>query len=452
MLDFGEWMRTRLGTFKFLGFRAKSFAANLGDHKPALQAGRKVSAASLDGVEISVISQFFWPELIGTAPYVTDLAKWFGERGASVTVVTSRPFYPEFRLTPGYEAGKKDREMVDGVSVFRLPTYIPTAGRALGRIVNEVYFLVGTVSRLVVGKIRQSDYVVTFSPSIMAVLAGVSARRRHGKHLAVIHDIQSGLAAGLGMVRSNQLIRLMQFVERFILNRADHIIVLSEKMKHTLQENGVHRPIEVLPIWVDPEKIYPISLKRNRTPVVVYSGNLGRKQGLHQVLALAEILLAERPDVRVVIRGSGTQFDVVQRQIKERGLKNVELGPLLPPENLNELLAEGDVHLVPQNPDAADFAMPSKVYGIMAAGRPFVCTALPGSTLWALQEETDALICSPPNDARAFADAVIGLLDHPGRRAAMGARGRTYVEQQAAREAVLARYAASLFGRKSLFP
>ena len=402
--------------------------------------------------KLLIVSQFFWPEPIGTPFYVTDFARWFSVRETDVTVLTGRPYYPEFRLWPDYDAGQRDRETMDGVNILRLPTYVPTAGKAIGRIVNETYFLFGVLLRLITGGIPRCHHVVSFSPSIMAVLAGVLTRRSGGQHLAVIHDIQSGLAAGLGMVGNSRFIQLMRFVERTVLNRVDRIVVLSEKMKQTLQAQGVRRPIEVLPIWVDPEKIYPITSKGNEPPVILYSGNLGRKQGLEQVLALAEIVLGERPDVRVIIRGSGSQLEMVSRQVRERGLKNVELDSLLPFEALNEGLAEGDVHLVPQNPDAADFAAPSKVYGIMAAGRPFVCTAAPGSTLWALQEETGALVCAPPNDPRAFADAVMVLLGDPERRAEMGARGRKYIEEHAARDVVLGRYAAFLCDKKGRLP
>lgn len=330
---------------------------------------------------------------------------------------------------------------MDGVKICRLPTYVPIAGKAISRIVSEVYFLIGVLLKIITGRISRSPHVISFSPSILAVLAGVLVRRSGGQHLAVVHDIQSGLAAGLGMVGQPRFIQLMQFVERTVLNRADRIVVLSEKMKQTLQAQGVRRPIEVLPIWVDIEKIRPIASKGDNPFVVLYSGNLGRKQGLAQVLALAEIFLIERPEVRVIIRGSGSQLEMVTQQVRERGLKNVELHLLLPLEKLNEGLAEGDVHLVPQNSDAADFAVPSKIYGIMAAGRPFVCTAVPGSTLWALKEETGALVCVRPNDSQAFANAVMDLLDNPERRTEMGARGRKYVEEKAALDVVLERYA-----------
>lgn len=396
-------------------------------------------------MDVLVVSQFYWPEPIGTPAYVTDLAKWLATRGEKVTVLTGRPYYPEFRLTEGYEAGQRDRETVDGVSIFRLPTIVPAKGRAPSRILSEANFLLRAAIGLGTGKPGRGRTVISFSPSVLAVLAGALATRRGGRHLAVVHDIQSGLAAGLGMVRAPILLRLMRAVESFALNRADRIVVLSEKMKDVLRSQGVRRPIDVVPLWVDPG-IHPLAFRTGAPAMVLYSGNLGRKQGLDQVFALAEILLAERPGAIVTVRGAGSAATECRAQAEQRRLTNVRFEPLVPLDRLNEGLAEGDVHLVPQNPDAADFAVPSKVYNIMAAGRPFVATALPGSTLSALGEESGGLLCVPPNDARAFADAVIALIDDPSRRAEMGARGRRYVEDTVARDVVLARYARLMVG------
>lgn len=153
-----------------------------------------------------------------------------------------------------------------------------------------------------------------------------------------------------------------------------------------------------------------------------------------------------RPDVRVVIRGTGSRIDALQEEINERRLSNVVLESLVPPERLNDGLAAGDVHLVPQDPNGADFAVPSKVYGIMAAGRPFVCTAAPGSPLWLMQEETQSFACVPPNDPQAFAEAVIRLVSDPQLRQQMGRRARAYVAATASRDVVLGRYLEVLLG------
>ena len=102
------------------------------------------------------------------------------------------------------------------------------------------------------------------------------------------------------------------------------------------------------------------------------------------------------------------------------------------------------MHLVPQDPESADYAVPSKVYSIMAAGRPFVATAQEGSTLWKLADKTGACVCVPPNDVRAFADAVIALIDDRSLSAKLGTNGRNYVEENVARDIVLSSFATQI--------
>lgn len=397
--------------------------------------------------ELLVVSQFYRPEPIGTPFYVTDMANWFAAHGGDVTVLTGRPYYPEFRLKPGYEAGQRDRETIDGVSIVRLPTLVPTQGRAAQRILSEANFLLRATTALIAGKTRRGRHVISFAPSVLAVLAGALATRHGGRHVAVVHDIQSGLAAGLGMLGSGALLRLIRAAERYCLNRADHLVVLSEQMRDALLNLGIKRPIDIIPIWVDTGQINPLPRPEGVPPTILYGGNLGRKQGLEQLLDLAEVLRDERPDIRILIRGGGSQEEPLKASAQLRELPNLRFEPLLPLDRFNEGLAEGDVHLVPQDPEAADFAVPSKVYNIMAASRPFIATALSGSTLWALQEQSHALLCVPPNNPRAYADAVIGLIDDPVKRAEMGAKGRAYVEGKVARDVVLRRYVELMTGR-----
>jgi colanic acid biosynthesis glycosyl transferase WcaI len=152
---------------------------------------------------------------------------------------------------------------------------------------------------------------------------------------------------------------------------------------------------------------------------------------------MAEILQARRPEIQIVLRGNGNQADALRAEIAQRGLANVRLAELLPDGRLSEGLAVGDIHLVPLDPDAAAFMVPSKTFNIMAAGRPFVATAAPGSVLWRLRHRSGAFICVPPNDAPAFADAVLQLADDAALRADLGRRGRQFVERHLAKRKVL---------------
>jgi putative colanic acid biosynthesis glycosyltransferase WcaI len=389
---------------------------------------------------VLIVSQQFFPSPIGVSPYITDLARWLREKGFMMRMITERPYYPHYRILDDYQRGQKDHESFFGIRVRRLPTFIPKRGRLVGRLLNELLFMMQACGLIMFGHVERGSRVVSVCPSILAVLVGLAATRKDGHHVALVYDIQSGLARGLGIAGSRWTGSFLRWVETFALNRADSVVVLCKRMEAVLRGQGVRKPIHVLPIWVDLSKVYPMTPRTDGPPTLLYSGNLGRKQGLEQLIDMAELLLKRGSNAKVVIRGAGTSIDTLRTTIQERCLRNVELKPLVPAQQLNEALAEGHVHLIQQLPEGADYALPSKTYGIMAAGRPFVCTAMPGSSLWSLVEETRAGLCVPPHDPEAFADAVISLIDDQQLCEAMGLRGRRYVEAHSERNLVLSSY------------
>ena len=387
--------------------------------------------------DVLFVSRYFWPELIGSAPFSTDLADWLSSHGRRTTVVSGLPHYPGTEVFAAYRDGRRLREPLGSTTVERLAVGAPHGDGARARIINEAQFLLKGLAALVRGRVERHSVVLALCPSILAVALGIAARRRGGVCVAILHDIQSGLAEKLGIAGGSRLGSLMRACERMILNRVDLVVVLSAEMREQLRQIGVRTPIEVVPIWVDTDQIKAMAPVSRPTIQVLYSGNLGRKQGLDQVVALASELAVKRPDIEIVLRGNGSRSRELASEIAARRLTNVRLTELQPNEALGPALAAGDIHLVPQDPKAAAFAVPSKVFNIMAVSRPFVATALPGTVLWDLQRRSDAFLCVPPREPAAFAEAVVRLADDAHLRKELGARGRAFVELNYAKPLVL---------------
>lgn len=396
------------------------------------------------GSKLLLVTQYYWPEPIGSAPYCTDLAEWLAASGWRTQVLTCRPHYPEGVVPERYADGDRDHEHQHGVEIVRVPPWRPERRGALGRMIGEFVFLMRGLRSLATGRVSRSDMVISLCPSVLTVLLGRISCRRKGRHFALVHDIQSGLAAGLGMVGGRWLIYAIRALERWVLNRTDGIFVLSEQMQARLVEQGVTTPIHVLPIWVDATLIHPTDREAAPDLTALYSGNLGRKQSLDQVLQLAEILKSRGSSVRIVVRGDGGEAVRLREEAASRGLDNLQFRPIVPLRQLGRSLAEGDIHLVPQDGNAADYAVPSKIYGIMAAGRPFIATAQPGSQLWYLCQQTGAFRCVPPGDAAALADAVLALAADARERLDLGTRGRAYVVANHEKASVLKVFEATL--------
>jgi colanic acid biosynthesis glycosyl transferase WcaI len=382
-----------------------------------------------------IVSNYYHPEFTGSAPPISDLSFWAAEQGLSPSVLTARPSYPLGRVYDGYENGQRDTEVYRGVNVKRVRSVVSKSRGTFGRLAAELSFVVSAV----LTRRRRYRGVVCVCPSVFVVLAAPLFRRRGGTLVAIVHDIQSGLAQSLKFGVAGPIIHGLRWLEAWALNRCDSVVVLSEAMTSELRALGVVRPIEVIPPQVDVREITPTPEPETETPVLLYSGNLGRKQGLGQVLELARALLERGSPAVIHIRGQGSERVDLEAEAARIGLSNVRFSDLAPRDRLSDALGEATLHLVPQNPSGASFALPSKVFSIMAAQRAFVATAAPDTPLEQVAAQSGGGICVEADDPALFADAVEALLKDGARRAELARSGRRYVESEVDREIVCRR-------------
>jgi colanic acid biosynthesis glycosyl transferase WcaI len=355
--------------------------------------------------DVLVVSPTFHPEKVGTPVYATDLVRGLAEEGHAVRVVTNQPYYPAFRRFVGY--GRRTRhDVLDGTAIHRLPTIVPRRGRPMWRAVSELNMLLQVVLAILTRRVARSRHVIVVSPGVpFAVLAARLLCRRGGRLVAIVHDLQFGLAVTAGPLAG--LTRMMQWVEVAALDRADVVAPLSEQMADELRRAGLGTEMRVVGLWATVEPT-------GRMPdpdLVLYSGNLGRKQGVEVLLDIAQRLATMRPTSRLLIRGDGSERDALVERAAARGLANVEFDGFVDEAELAASLEAASVHVVPQVAEAADHAVPSKVFNLLAVGRQVVALTPDHSTLSRLGAELDAVHCVPANDAAAAAETIAALLD-----------------------------------------
>ena len=392
--------------------------------------------------DLLVISPTFHPEPIGTPVYATDATRWFRERGFAVAVLTATPFYPEFRRYPGY-GRRRRRDRLEGTPIYRVPTVVPRRGALPLRAVSDLNFTAQALAALRTGRVQRARAVLTFSPGTPLVMAvGGRALRPGGAHVGVVHDLQTGLASAVSALPGH-LLRLMRRLERDVLSRPDHLFALSEEMRTELLELGVRIPVSVAPIWVDidgdAEARSEPPPEPGGPPTVMYSGNLGRKQGAMQLAHIAARLAEVAPDIRLVIQGEGPLRDKLEAAICSRELRNTTLRPLSSRAELLASLQSAHVHVVPQAAEVGDAAVPSKVFNIMAARRPAVVAATPGSSLDSLSRRSGGLVTVAPGAVEATAREIVGLVRDPALQAQLAQAGRDYVMAHHSRDAILTR-------------
>lgn len=391
---------------------------------------------------VVLMTMHYWPEPIANGPVLKNQNEVIAEAGYDVSVVAPRPFYPQGRVPDEYRDGSRDHEFHGSIEVNRVFAEDVEFGRMSKRAKAEWAFSANAYRFMKTQPPPKA--IFTLVPSIFTVMqANRIAKRTGARHIAIVHDIQSGLAKATGQAKFAPLIWAIQKLERWALNRADQVLTLSEGMARELREIGVRTPMVILPPMVNEFDITPRP-ERDGPPSVVYSGNMGRKQGLNLLVAMARTLEERGSPARIILRGGGVMRDELVAEAA--GVPNVEFADFAPEDQFAESLAAGHVFLVPQDEAGANFAVPSKIYTLMAAGRPFVGTAAPGSPLDLEREKSGAFLVSRPGDAGDLANQVQRLIDDPALRAELGANGRRYVEQHVGRVAQKAALAAMIEG------
>lgn len=400
-------------------------------------------------MDILILGLNYAPEPVGIGPYTTGMAEALVAAGHDVRVVCGKPYYPQWKVQPGYE-GAATRDVERGVSVHRLPIYVPADPNGRRRLMHHASFAARALPAMLaaVGR-RRPDAVIAIAPSLIASVAAHAAARRARAPLWLhIQDfeVEAAFATGL-LADGGALARAARRFESQVM-RADRISTISPQMCARLRERGI-APERIVQFrnWANTETIVPLrhpSIYRAEwniaePHVALYSGNIANKQGIEIVVAAAR-LLAGRRDLKFVVCGNGPNRE--RLVAAAAGCGNIVFHDLQPAERLSELLGMASVHLLPQIADAADLVLPSKLTNMLASGRPIVATAPEGT---GLADELDGCgIVTPPGDAAAFAKGIAALLDDPARRDRLGAAARVRAEERWSKATILTRFEAEL--------
>lgn len=382
-------------------------------------------------MKILIVAINYAPELTGIGKYVGEMSDGLAAQEFAVRVVTAPPYYPSWRIASEYRPVRYTREQRGAVTVFRCPLYVPAQPTAVRRIVHLLSFAISSLPLILWQAIvwRPRIVFVVEPPFLCAPIALVAAWLARARTWLHVQDFELDAAFQLGFLRSARLRAAIAATERWLLRRFDRVSTISPGMARTLASKGVAEQRRFLfPNWVDTEAIRPesrvnalraeIGIPADRT-VVLYSGNLGQKQGL-EVLVEAARLLADDPSLLFLICGDGPLRPAIEAAAAELG--NLRLAPLQPLARLSELLGIADLHALPQRADVEDLVMPSKLTAMMASGRPVVAGARPGSEVAGLVACAGRVVA--PGDAAAFAAAVRELAADPVLRDRCGCAAR----------------------------
>ncbi|RQZ09490.1 colanic acid biosynthesis glycosyltransferase WcaI [Burkholderia sp. Bp9031] len=390
------------------------------------------------------------PELTGIGKYTAEMAETLAAKGHAVRVVCAPPYYPEWRVASGYRAVWYATEYRNGVSLWRAPLWVPRRPRGALRILHLASFALTSFPLMLRHVFWRPDAIICIAPSLLNAPGGWLAAKLSGAHAWLhIQDYEIDAAFNLGMLDGSLLRRVALALERMLMRRFDTVSTISGKMIERAMHKGIS-PGKLVHFanWADTRSIYPLgrpselraalNISLDAT-VVLYSGNMGAKQGL-DILADAAQRLALRDNLVFVFCGNGpARDDLIARCGK---LRNCRFMNLQPANRLNELLNLADIHVLPQRADAADLVMPSKLTGMFASGRAVIAMANTGTELHNVVSRRGVLV--PPGDPEALANAIDALAADARQRMSLGLAGRSFAEAVLSREAVLREFEARL--------
>jgi colanic acid biosynthesis glycosyl transferase WcaI len=323
---------------------------------------------------------------------------------------------------------------------------VPATVTPLARILHLLSFAASSLMPCLWRAVRfRPDLIWAVEPTVCAAPAALLAARLCGARVCLhVQDLEVEALCSLRLARRPWLRRVLRATYGWLVRRFDLVSTICTHMQARLRRLGVaEERLCLFPNWVDTDAIRPLAtpnpLRRrwrlaDHHVVALYAGSMGEKQGLEALAGVAEQLRAH-PDVRLVLCGDGVARARLERCLS--GCANVTLLPLQPEARLNELLNAADIHLLPQRPEAAAFALPSKFAGILASGRPVIAQA-DGGELAAATRRCGIVV--PPGDAAAMAAAIIELAADPARRRRLGAVARQLAEDHLQRDAIITRY------------
>ena len=396
-------------------------------------------------LKLAVLCPHFAPDTAPTGEVITRIVSELAALGHELHVITALPWYREHQIETGWEGKWVRRERTEWGSITRVNPFPGTDKRNLLRRAAGFagFSVLCGLSSLRGGRV---DAVIAMSPPLTMGLTGWGTHLvRRGPLVFNIQDVFPDAAVETGAITNQRVIAAARWLERVSYHRAAAVTVLSDD----LQENVVakvkpsHRAkVHVIPNFVDTEFIRPADrmtgLRRElgigAEPVVLYAGNVGFSQSLEMVVAAA----ADFPGATFLINGDGAARGALEE--RAAGVPNVRFSGYQPKERVPEVLATGDVHLVPLKKGLGRVSVPSKTYSILAAGRPVLAAIDPGTEVPRMLVASGGGVAVAPDDPAAFRDGLRSMLADLPAAAAMGAAGREWVLGAASPAAVARAY------------
>ena len=394
---------------------------------------------------ILVFSELYYPEETSTGYFMTKIAEGLSSDFLVVAVCAQPSYSMRGERAPV-------RELHKGVSIRRYPSTTFNKDRLTLRLLN-IFSICFSSFFLAIRSIRSSDLIlVVTNPPLLPFIIWLASKLRGAKFMLRIDDVYPDMLNVAGMLdRGGVVYRTLEKLNLYLYQSAGHTVVLGRDM-HSLVLNKIgnqhHSRVHIIPNWGEIDHIFPCPRENNSLLkelhlenkfVVQYAGNMGYPHDIESLVEAAKVL-SKKQKIHFLFIGSGVKKGWLEEQVKKYGLNNVTLLDPRPRSDQNNFLNACDIAVSALVRGMSGVSVPSRMYNIMAAGKPVVAIGDEDSELgFIIREERVGWIASP-GEVNAFVDAVLEAKDNPERLADMGKRARLLVEKEYSREHVVGLY------------
>ncbi|MFB2555279.1 glycosyltransferase [Herbiconiux liangxiaofengii] len=397
-------------------------------------------------LRIAILGLNYAPEPTGNAPYTSSLAEGLMARGHQVRVVTAHPHYPDWAIRDGYGQWTR-HDVANGVQLTRLRHYVPKNPSGMRRLLSEISFGM----RLLFTRWGDPDVVLLVSPALVSSWMALRKIALPGSKPAVAIWVQDLYSLGIAETGDGGGVaeKVLTRIEAGAFRAVDGVAVIHDRFKsHAVTKLGTDgSKVEVIRNWthLPPAPVTDRDATRQSLGwepdeiVVLHAGNMGKKQGLTNVLRAARLADERGSSVRFVLMGGGNQRDSLVAAAA--GVQRVQFIDPLPNDGFQNALAAADLLLVNELPGLAEMAVPSKLTSYFSTGRPVVAATDAASVTAGEIEASGGGIRVDADNPGALLDAVIALGRDETLSDQLGSRGLEYRTRVLGSESAIDHYA-----------
>jgi colanic acid biosynthesis glycosyl transferase WcaI len=391
-----------------------------------------------------IISELYYPEQNATGYFLTGIAKALAGDGRDVSVLCAQPSYNQ----RGIKAPKV--EVRNDVAIRRCWSTTFDPKNIWGRLVNFTTTSLSIGFRALCSIKRNDQVLVVTNPPLLPFLVRLTCWLKGATFVLLVHDVYPDVFVPLGLLQpSHPLYRLMSWGNGKLYASSHAVVALGRDMARLVENKSIGAAhVSVIPNWGDVDVVEPTARAENVLLqelnltdkfVVHYSGNHGRTHDLLSLIEAANLLKGDA-EIHFLFIGEGSGKAEAVARAEALGLGNVTFRTFVDRSELNTSLNASDVSVVAFKGGMAGISVPSRLYNLMAAGKPILAVVDDDSEVADVIREADLGVTVPPESPKLLAEQILALKNDPARRAQQAVNSRNEVVAKYSYEAIKQQY------------